>query len=103
VNVVDAAGGPCDPLLETGYCNPLAGLVCGAARTCERAGDGTRGARCPFGNLTISCQAGLSCDPVTMTCQPLAAAGAPCRAGLNCASGECGDGPTPRCLERICD
>lgn len=103
LNVVDDPGGPCDPLWETGHCNPLAGLVCGAARTCERAGDGTRGARCPPGALTISCQAGLACDTVTMTCQPVAAEGAACRGDTDCASGQCGDGPTPRCLARICD
>ena len=103
LNVVDAVGGVCDALLEAGYCNPLAGLRCSAAMTCERAGDGTMNAPCPPGNLTISCQAGLYCDAASMTCQPKVAVGAACRADDDCVSGECGDGETPRCLERICD
>lgn len=103
VTVVNAAGGACDARGQTGFCNPLLGLRCNAAMTCERPGDGTLNARCQAGDLFLSCQAGLYCNSATMTCQAKLATGAECPTDAACASGECGTATPRRCLERICD
>lgn len=103
VTVVDVAGGACDARGQTGFCNPLVGLRCGAAMTCERPGDGTMNARCQRGDLFLSCNSGLYCNATSMTCQAKLAVGATCEADGDCTSGECGDGPNRRCLERVCN
>lgn len=103
VPVVNAVGGACDARGQVGFCNPLLGLRCNAAMTCERPGDGTLNARCQSGDFFLSCQSGLYCNATAMTCQAKLAAGAECSTDAACASGECGTGSPRRCLERVCD
>ncbi len=103
VPVVNTAGGACDARGQTGFCNPLVGLRCNAALTCERPGDGTLNAPCQGGDFFVSCQPGLYCASATMTCQPKLAVGAECSGDAACLSSECGGGSQGRCLERICD
>jgi hypothetical protein len=73
-----AAGQPC------GNSGCAAGLFCNSGGTC--AALLAAGAACS-GGYSGECQAGLDCDPVSLTCRTLVGAGQSCGTGLLCGQG----------------
>ncbi len=91
------AGEACDAMGASGVCNVFEGLRCVMDR-CAAYGDGSRGSACATDDLP-SCRAGLYCDRMARTCQPVANAGAACTRSLHCASGQC---EMATCRPRMC-
>jgi hypothetical protein len=70
-------------------CNVLLGLDCVAGR-CQRVGTGAENSVCFTNRFGLSnCNAGLFCNPATMTCQRRLADGMPCRSDDECEVRNC--------------
>ena len=99
------AGESCDRTLFV-FCDPLLGLRCSDAGTCEGSGDGSEGSGCFGGDLQRGCDPGLFCDEDPLaptkagTCRALLPAGAACETPQSCSSGSCSD--QKKCLDRPC-
>jgi Dickkopf N-terminal cysteine-rich region len=100
------AGETCDKALLV-ICDPLLGLSCNDAGTCEGSGDGTEGSACFSGDFQRGCDPGLYCqkDPAVVAstpgiCRAQLPSGAACQQSQSCDSGDCG--ADQKCLERAC-
>ncbi|HXK20049.1 MAG TPA: hypothetical protein VNG33_19695, partial [Polyangiaceae bacterium] len=99
------AGETCDKQLRV-FCDPLGGLICGPAGTCQGSGDGSEGSGCYTSDLQWGCDPGLYCQKPAQsssdtlgTCTRLLADGATCDWDGDCASGGCVD---MACGKRAC-
>jgi hypothetical protein len=101
VTVVRTPGGPCDETMLQ-VCDPLLRLEC-VAGSCTEFTDGRSGSPCRTGDFgEITCNPGLVCHRDTTTCGSPKAAGTPCVADGECASGSC-DAMASTCRERYCE
>jgi hypothetical protein len=106
----DQSCGTCGAFAEQGEscpqtpCDPLAGLYCTVAGTCQPRV--ATGGSCANGE---TCAIGRTCDAQTKTCQPLPSKGEPCTTDCispyACISGVCADrvGASSHCTANECD
>jgi len=105
VTLVTKAGAACDKAAFV-VCDPILGLRCNAAGTCDASGDGSEGTACFTGDFQWGCDPGLYCakpeqatSDVPGICTELLAEGAACSSPNHCTSGQC---LTGLCVGRPC-